>query len=232
MRAQADASSLLSSDLAELSTIVDRITSIAALALTYERQVWLRRAADALVQLYELGFDANGFARHDVDSARLWLYVLARVHALGGLAVRLENWNAVRYLADRLPHGRDFERNYGSWLRHGLTMASRASILEDAQNTGLIARSHNVVRSVSALHPDVTPEADAVVNSLCQFDALAALVVVGERHATHRSNYYPSFARYYSERTIPAFVTVVTTETRATSSSTVMTGCSRRRSAI
>jgi hypothetical protein len=85
MRAQADASSLLSSDLAELSTIVDRITSIAALALTYERQVWLRRAADALVQLYELGFDANGFARHDVDSARLWLYVLA-------VCMRSEAW--------------------------------------------------------------------------------------------------------------------------------------------
>jgi hypothetical protein len=87
-------------------------------------------------------------------------------------------------------------------------MASRASILEDAQNTGLIARSHNVVRSVSALHPDVhTGGGTQSFNSLCQFDALAALVVVGERHATHRSKYYPSFARYYSERTIPAFVT-------------------------
>jgi RNase P protein component len=83
MRARVDASPLLSSDLGELSTLLDRITSLAALALTYERQQWFMKALDALVRIYELGFDASGYQRSNVPTVKMWLYVIARIYALG-----------------------------------------------------------------------------------------------------------------------------------------------------
>lgn len=209
MRARVDASSLLSSDLEELSTLLNRITSLAALALTYERQRWFIKALDALVHIYELGFDASGYQRADVPAVKLWLYVIARIYALGGLAVRLQNWDAVRLLADRSPNSQEFDY-YGSWLRHALTEAARAQVLEDKENAGLIARAHNVVRAVDALHPDLDPEAEDVLNSLCQFDALGALVVIGEKKDTDDRNFYTNFARYYSRRTEPVLAAIVT----------------------
>jgi hypothetical protein len=210
IRSRADAETLALSDFGELSTLLDRLCSLAGVALTYERTEWLHRGIEAMVRIYDIGFDSRGYTCSDMESARLWLWIIARIHALGGLAVRLQNWPAVRLLANRLPHGHDLTRQYGSWLRHSLTMAARAGILEDEEGAGVIARAHNVVRRIDALHPDAPAESDIVLNSLCQFDALGALVVIGERHATHRSNFYPSFARYYSERTIPAFITIVT----------------------
>jgi hypothetical protein len=210
LRAHGDAASLLASNLEDLSTLLNRVVSLAALALTYERSQWFARAVESLVRVYELAFDSPGLQRNDVQAPRLWLYVIARVYALGGLAVRLQNWEAVRTLADRLPRGHDFERHYGSWLRHALTMAARANILDEERSAGLIARAHNVVRAIDSLHPDLDPNADGILNSLCQFDALGGLVVIGERHASHRSAYYPNFARYFTERTEPAFREIVT----------------------
>jgi hypothetical protein len=130
------------------------------------------------------------------------------VYGLGGLAVRLHNWDAVRALADRTPADRDINY-YGSWLRHGLTQAARSRELDEEGNRGLIERGHNVIRRVEALHPDVDPEAEAVLSSLCQFDALGALVVIGEQHSTDTHLFYTNFARYYTSRTEPALATII-----------------------
>jgi hypothetical protein len=118
--------------------------------------------------------------------------VVARIYGMGALAVRLGSWQAVHELAIQHPPGETF-RHYGSWLRHALTMGYRANVLSQENNSGLMARGHNVVRSVSALHPDSTIDDEAILDSLCQFDALACLAVIGERESFDSSNFYPQF---------------------------------------
>ncbi|MEV8442674.1 ATP-binding protein [Actinosynnema sp. NPDC051121] len=208
-QATRDASDLLGHDEAELRHLLDRVTIVAALAIRYERAEWLDRALAALVRIYELGIDEYGEARDGQAAVWLWLDVVTRVYGLGGLAVRLKAWSAVRQLADRQPNGRSVTR-YGGWLRHALTMASRAHIFETVETAGLLARAHNVVRHLTALHPDVPAEDEAVLDSLCQFDLLGALVVIGKQGKVAGAYFYPSFARYYSRRTQPAFVLIVT----------------------
>lgn len=203
LRAIPDAKGLLEASSAELATLLDRVTSLAALGLTFDRAAYCEMALQALVNIYELGVSRNGLARSDVDAPRLWLDIIDRVYALGGLAVRKENWTAVRTIANRRPQGQAFT-HYASWLRHALTMAARAGVLEQ-KSAGLIARSHNVVRAVPSLHLDVDAESETVLNSLCQFDVFGGLVNIGERKEISSATYYTNFARYYTHRAEPAF---------------------------
>lgn len=65
----------------------------------------------------------------------------------------------------------------------------------------MIQLAHNRVRECSCLRPDLTEaDEDPVLDSLCQFDALAAMSSLGKGSS---SPPYPSFARFYSERTVP-----------------------------
>jgi hypothetical protein len=115
----------------------------------------------------------------------------------------------VRALAERRPDGTRFDY-YGSWLRHALTEASRGGLFEGEENAGLLARAHNIVRDNAALRPDRGADDPAVLNSLIQFDVYGSFVVIGARGSTDDSNFYTNFARYYSERSAPAFRTMVT----------------------
>jgi hypothetical protein len=185
----------------ELGTLLDRLTSVGALAIQFERSEWLDRSLAALVAIYDLGFDSNGYERGSRSDISLWVDILARVYGLGALAVRLGDWAAVRKLANRRPDGESF-KHYGSWLRHGLTMSLRADVLD--MGARLIDRGRNAVRAVAALHPDHQVDDEAILDSLCQFDALGCLVVIGERGTSDSGNFYPSFAGYYSRRSEPA----------------------------
>jgi hypothetical protein len=205
-RMPSEASKLIDSQPDELADLLDRLTSIGALALQFERREWLERVMATLVAIYELGFDpTSGYELNRPSIVQLWIDIVGRAYALGALAVRLEDWDSVRLIADRCPHGESF-RGYGSWLRHSLTEASRANMIGDL---GLIERGHNVVRAVQAAHPDHESENEAILNSLCQFDALGCLAVIGERGSIDSGNYYPSFSRYRQLRSAPAFAGMV-----------------------
>lgn len=205
-RLPAEASKLIENEPDELAALLDRLTSVGALALQFERHEWFKRVLAILVAIYDLGFDpSSGYELDRPAIVQLWIDIVAHVYALGALAVRLQDWDSVRLLADRRPHGESFSY-YGSWIRHSFTLASRARMINDL---GLIERAHNVVRSVQASHPDRESEDDAVLDSLCQFDALGCLVVIGERGSTDSRNYYPSFNRYRQRRSAPAFASIV-----------------------
>lgn len=206
LRAAADAKELVQAGSEDLATLLDRVTSLVALGLTFDKPAYSELGLEALVKIYELGFDQNGLARG--DAPQLWLAIIERVYALGGLAVRQQKWAQVRMIANRRPRGRDFE-HYASWLRHALTMAARARILEQEKSAGLLARAHNAVRAVPALRPDVDVESEAVLNSLCQFDVFGALVNIGERKEISSATYYTNFARYYTQRAEPAFLKII-----------------------
>jgi hypothetical protein len=205
-RLPGEAGTLIDGEPDELGDLLDRLTSIGALAIQFDRHQWLERVLTAFVAIYDLGFDpSSGYERNRPTIVQLWIDIVAHAYALGALAVRLEDWDSVRLLADRRPHGESFS-HYGSWIRHSFTQAARANMIG---NLGLIERGHNVVRGLQAAHPDRASEDEAILNSLCQFDALGCLVVIGERGSTDSGNYYPSFARYRQLRSAPAFAGMV-----------------------
>lgn len=196
----------------DLRQQLNRLTSLAALCLHYDRPIWLEQVIAALERLYGFGFDEYGRSLQDLRSARLWVEVAARVEALGALAVRRRDWPVVRKLADRQPtDGHDTWGMYAGWLRHALTMASRNNLLGSQSNmNGLLALAHNVVREVPSLYLDVaTAENDGILTSLCQFDFYACLIGI-DRFGSGQGSYYPNFALFYSHRITAATITLLT----------------------
>ncbi|MGY0233920.1 AlbA family DNA-binding domain-containing protein [Longispora urticae] len=204
LRSIADVPGALSSP-GDFATLLDRIASLGALALTYEQHEWFSRAVEALVQAYSRVENVSGS-----EAARAWMMTMTRAYGLGGLSVRLKNWKAVRQLAVQQAEGPEFSY-YRSWSRHAITMASRAQIINEGQN-GLIDGARNVVREVAALRIDVDSESEKVLDSLCQFDALVALSVIDEASRISSSDFYTNFARYYEHRTQPIFSRIIRDE--------------------
>lgn len=199
--AVSDAARLVAAlEIGEVTAVVERLTSIAAQAITFRRKDWVDRAVRALNEVYRLGFDRRGYQRPDVAATTLWLVVVEHVLALGALAVRQENWDAVRSLATTAPG--DADGFYASWLRHGLTMASRANMLDESKS--LITLAAERVAATPALHPDVPADDDRVITSVCQFDLLAALAIIGLTGDARTSGWYTNFARFESPRSEPA----------------------------
>lgn len=78
----------------------------------------------------------------------------------------------------------------------------------------------------AANHPCVRglPASDeAVLDSICQFDALAVLAAIAGAGSLSTSHFYPNFARFYTHRTEPAFVEVLDNQALRAASSGVQT---------
>jgi hypothetical protein len=217
----ADAEALLATEGGEqeLGVLLDRLVSLAATMLVLGRSELFEEVVSGLVAIYDQGFGPEGLPKRDtpVTPQRLWLMVVERVVALGGLAVRREDWHAVRHLALRRGHGRDFDSDgyeYTSWLRHAVTMASRSNLLKEQQGDrfvelSLLSLALEHVRRNPLLRSDLAEDDERLLDSLCQFDALAALVAIGEAQSADARVLYTSFARFYSHRTEPAIIRVI-----------------------
>ena len=190
------------------------LTTLTATFLNFEARPWFDKAVTSLVTVYEQGFDSHGVAKPSVPSigglppAELWLHVLDRILALGGMAVRLGDWTSTRTLALQRPDGYDF-RYYTNWMRHALTEAARANLFRVQTEGGtvvdesVIVRAQRVIGKDPSLHPDVAADSEKALNSLCQFDFLACLAAVSSLGKVDSSAYYPNYARFYSSRTVP-----------------------------
>jgi len=201
----------------ELGTLLDRLACLAATLLLIERQDLFDRVVQTLVAIYDLGFDQEGLPRRNtgISAPGLWLMVVERVFALGSMAVRQEEWGAVRSLGLRVGHGRDFtdDYNYNSWIRHAITMASRSNLFRRdeegrAIEVSLLSLALQHMRREACLRPGFGPDDERLLNNLCQFDALACLLGMGEGSLSSRF-FYPNFARFYTHRSQPALARVV-----------------------
>lgn len=195
---------------AELGELLSRLICLAALFLELDAPEMFEKVIEVLVTIYDLGFDGSGFDRSAaVGRERLWLMIIEQVVALGAYAVRREDWTAVRYLATRLGHGEFFRGQrhdmYHSWIRHGLTMASRANLFGEGT---LISLAQTVAQREECLRPDLPPDDERLLTSICQFDALAMVATIHE--AQQLEVYYPSFSRYYEHRTQPGLAKLLT----------------------
>jgi len=187
--------------------LLDRLACLAAAFLDVGRREWFQQVIDTLVSIYGVGFEneppiINAPPR---QSAVLWLAIIERVVALGSLAVRRGDWWAVwELVARRHP---DMHEMYTTWLRHAMTMASRAELLTTRDGSqeildSLLSRSRNAARRLEWLRPDVEPEDEKILTSLTQFDFLADLVAMAD--SDNKSGIFPNFARFSPERTQPA----------------------------
>jgi hypothetical protein len=202
----------LGGQVVELSTLFDRVISVAALGLRLDRPKTAEAAIEATGSLYEIGFEIQREpAAWAITSSAYWLELLERVMGLGALAVRLKCWDVVRLLALRRGDADDW-RHWRSWLGHGLTMAARSNLLveqEDGRDVqrSLLSLAHRLVARSEWLRPGLAGDEERILDSLCQFDALAALAVIGETGPL--SGFYPNFSRFYSNRTVPVIARLI-----------------------
>jgi len=195
-----------------LSSLLDKITCLAATLLDYGQEEYFDQAIEVLVTVYgmptnELEVKAFGSSTQLDPSAispQVWLAVIERVFALGGMAVRGKKWRAVRQLTLQLPEvvsSNEYDRN---WLRHALTMASRARHFErDNQKLSLISTARLVASRLGCLRSDGLSEDDdeSLTTRIAQFDFLANVVALDDSPGIDSGQvFYPNFARFYQDR--------------------------------
>ncbi len=200
----------------ELADVLDKLTCLAATLLDYEQHEWFGRIVGTLSRIYSspLGPDDArqfGFAMSiaPTDPApRVWLQVITRVYGLGALATRKSDWRAVRMLTLQLPErlDRDYDAN---WLRHALTMASRAQHLQAQEGDqtvklSLLSLARKDVERLACLRSDgISPEDEIVISSLAQFDVLSNIAAIDGAGNAKSRVFYPNFARFRQERIQP-----------------------------
>ncbi|MBA3380810.1 MAG: hypothetical protein H0T97_02935 [Actinobacteria bacterium] len=188
-----------------LADLLDRVTCLAAAFLEYEQRDWLERVIDLLVETYAMPLREGDVRRFGLSTAinpnepapRVWLLVTERVFGLGALAVRRNRWDVVRELTLQLPEPIARDGYDTNWLRHTLTMASRAQKFEheETQKTSLLTLARTVVTRLECLRPDA-PDDEAVLTSLAQFDILSNLVAIDDAGTVEGRAFYPNFARF------------------------------------
>ena len=214
----------------DFDLLLDRLIASLALTLTYGQQGWFRELLVVLVDLYRSVLDPLGSPNPPNENAvaeKLMWRIVVGVEAVGGLAVRLRCYWAIRALAMPSP-ALSRQIREPSWIRHALTAASWARLLytqpssEDAQPVEIggptVALARQLVERIPALRPDAevprfelntAPEPfDKVLDSLTQFDALWCVIAVAD--SGRDNNQYPSFASFYSHRSEPALEVLIT----------------------
>jgi hypothetical protein len=195
-----------------LAELVDKLTCFAATLLEYDQRDWFAQVVSAFVQIYAMPFgegDARRFGHStriatEETAPRVWLVVIERVFALGALAVRRQDWASVRTLTLQLPEPLVEDGYETNWLRHALTMASRAQQFEqrgDGQKISLLSLARTVIGRLVCLRPDgLGPEDDALLTSLAQFDVISNVVAIGGAESVDSRVFYPNFARFRQSR--------------------------------
>ncbi len=206
-----EAKALVTSDrVDDFLTLLDRLTCLTALFLNLDKPTEFSRAVPAINKIYDIGFGQSGEGRSDlaIKASKLWLEVIRRVWALGGLAVRREDWNAVRLLILQRPKGLVIGEYYNNWLRHALTMAARAGDLQEQQEGRQVELPLLSLCQQTALqHPCLSQDVDedSLLDSIVQFDVFFNVVALFSQSRTSGTDYYPNFSRFYSRRSDPAF---------------------------
>jgi hypothetical protein len=193
----------------ELTNLLDKLTCLAVTFLEYEQDEWFDRVIATLARIYSMPLGGEVEARRFGYSTRInpaekaprvWLLIILRVFGLGALAVRREKWDAVRTLAVQLPDRLDdYDAN---WLRHALTMSSRAQQITD--QISLLSLARNEVERLSCLRPDgLAGDDEEIITSLAQFDLLSNAAAIDAAGDADARVFYTNFARFRQDRIQP-----------------------------
>jgi hypothetical protein len=105
-----------------------------------------------------------------------------------------------------------------NWLRHGLTMASRAQHLEEQRDgqtiqLSLLSLTRNDIARLECLRPHgLASDDDAILTSLTQFDFLSNIVAIDRVGSVDGRVFYTSFARFRQHRIQPVADAVIADE--------------------
>lgn len=202
----------------DVIVVLDRLAALAALALELRRPSFFSMAVRTLLDVY--GWAVEDLRVHTSVhqlTPVLWLRIAERLYALGALAVRLQDWKAVRELALAPVPALVREQHRSAWHRDALTQASRARLFSEQQPDGrtrevsLLLFARAAVAADPVLRPDLPGDVspayagtDPLLDSLCQFDLLVTIVsgvavdAIDERDLLTVS--YPNYARADSGR--------------------------------
>lgn len=199
--------------LEDVETLLDGLTCVVARLIVIERWQYAERAVDVLQDIYNSTFTTTGHTRADlgVEGAAVHLAVIARVQALGALAVRDRQWSMARYLVERqvADHDADY---WATWLFHGEVSAARANLMGDRERPSgkspLVMAQEHIMR-LGALRSDIAADGDAVITSLCQFDILAAFVTLSVPNDKRVAGFLAYFGEFWAHRTDPIVVQLI-----------------------
>ena len=212
---------IAANDLEALTDLLDKLTCLAATFLAYDINDRFRDIVALLVEIYGAAFQEDdpstyGYATsisEDRLPPRAWLGIAERVLALGGLAVRRESWPLASELAVQLPRILKRDGYEVTWLRHAVTMASRAGHLEIEDEAGrtqalsLVALARSTAERLGCLRPDLPDLTDSaredLLSSIAQFDVLWNVRAISAFGRPEGRAFYPNFARLYQSRVQP-----------------------------
>ncbi len=203
-----------SDDEDELAGLLDKVAALGAAFLEHKQDEFFARIVEIFSAIYSLPLGPHDDRRFGMSTGispeerapRIFLAVIERIYALGALAVRLRRWEAIRTLT--LQHPERVDDYWKNWLRHALTMGSRAKQLEQRGDNGqtivtsLLTRAATMIEHEPALHPD-TSDGDAILTSLAQFDLLANLAAIDGSGSVDSSVFFTNWARFRQERIQP-----------------------------
>jgi hypothetical protein len=217
-----DMVSLLSSETEnapkELTMMLDRLACVAAVALRFREPLLFDSCVKTTFSVYMSGFDENGNSRSPtsrerrVSSPLLWLELAKRLMAVGGLALRRNDWRAVRRLALKITEDRG-SISYGEsqyWLRHAVTEAANAGIFDTRKNReedgSLITTALGLVEGELCFRPDLPSGDYRLLRSLLGFDLLSTLVISADAGGFDYRYVYPSFIYWNLHQVEPLLV--------------------------
>lgn len=202
---------------ADYVSLIDKLTVIAGVGIRLGHDASRDLAISAFVAIYEhvVGLVSSGPVENLArPPAVCWLDIGLRITLLGGLTVRRQSWSSVRCLAQqRVPDARYDLSHY--WLRHALTQASRAKLLgggrfDERSARPWIGQAFELAGGLPSLTRDLPPGSSRLVDSLYQFDLMAAACVVAETNSTDPHNWYPNFASASRIQLEPAVMRLLT----------------------
>lgn len=199
------------------SHVLNRIAAVASEAVLMDDLKAVSQVVDTLFDLYKSHLTSPTRTSGTAEAPARWLEIILRVMAIGSMAIREGMYHAIPTLTLRSIG--DATYAYHSWIRHGLTMASRERLLADTHGApwggGLIGMTVEVVMENPELRPDIPNQAtesdaaDQVLDSLCQFDLLwCFLSLASDQGRNPSAAAYPSCSAYNEHRASPALMLI------------------------
>jgi hypothetical protein len=183
--------------------LLDRVAALLAETLVIGRDDVFCDILHRLAASYE-GALAAAHPASAVPAPLLGVMQLERAYAVGALAVRLRRFEAVKALATERIRSQFGPSPF--WLLHAHRLAQRNDFFKTyaPHLTGVvspISLGAETAKRNRFVVPDVLAEDDVVVTSLCEFDFLVAVAVIGLKEKIAPRLIPTGFARWFSART-------------------------------
>lgn len=206
---------------------LDRLFAIALSAMLYGSGDQFPRTMQVIAEYYDsipgIPDAISNTSTRDQRSAAAWRDITVRLYVLGAEAVRRGKWAHLRGLVLH-PYSVTDTYRYSSWIRHAITSASRANVLDTGddsttQTAAIISRALDFAAATPELVPDLAPTSSIVptdddenlmLDALCEFDVLWCAVAYSTDGNGH--DFFPSSAAFDQRHAYPAFERVVRDE--------------------